>query len=401
MKRIWLLLLCCCLLLAACGGSQENTGEPETLPPLPEPVPQSEPVPDETDYAAALSAVFDEVDETPQDEFAFEVQGKTVTLTAYLGTGAAVRVPKMLGGFPVTAIADEVFANREDLKILILPETIIAFGDRILENTALTALCAPFPTAGGYLGVLWGASASTGNRVPALKPLRYYRVLASAQTPFCLPANALSGCAGLVALELPEGSELGDSALANCESLCYLNAETLTKVGEKALDGCVSLQKLKFGDELAEMGFAALRDCRSLMDLEIPFIGSSAQKQTGKQSERTDFLGYVFGAVKPAFAKGFYPPFLKKVTISEVCEELPDFALYECVSLTELSLPETLKRVGGRALAGCTSLKELILPEGCAEIGDAACAGCTALAHVQMPDGIKIGQNAFLNCPVK
>lgn len=402
MKRILLLLICCCLLLAACAGTPEGVKEPETLPDLPEPIPQTEPTPDATDYAAALSAVFDDVEEPPQTDFEYETNGKTATLTAYRGTRETVCVPGTLGGYPVTAIADGVFANRENLKVLILPETISDFGAGILKNTALTALCSPFPIAGGYLGVLWGAAASTGNRVPALKSLRYFKVLAPAkEQPFRLPANGLSDCTGLVALELPEGSELGDFSLSGCEKLAYLNAGTLTKVGEKAFDGCVSLQKLEFGNNLAQMGFAALRDCRSLMKLELPFIGGSTQEQPENPSERTDFLGFVFGAVKPAFAKEFYPPFLKKITLLEGCEALPDFALYECASLTELSLPDSLKRIGGRALAGCTSLCRLSLPDGCTEIGDAACAGCSSLAVVQMPEGARIGKNAFLGCPLE
>lgn len=399
MKRILLLLICCCLLLAACAGTPEGVKEPEILPDLPEPIPQTEPTPDATDYAAALAAVFDGVEETQQTDFEYETQGGTATLTAYRGENEAVRVPKTFGGYPVTAIADGVFANRENLKVLILPETISDFGAGILKNTALTALCSPFPIAGGYLGVLWGAAASTGNRVPALKSLRCFKVLAPATEPFRLPANGLSDCTGLVALELPEGSELGDFSLSGCEKLAYLNAGTLTKVGEKAFDGCVSLQKLEFSDNLTQIGFAALRDCRSLMKLELPFIGGSTQEQPENPSERTDFLGFVFGAVKPAFAKEFYPPFLQKVTLLEGCEALPDFALYECASLTELSLPGSLKRIGGRALAGCTSLCRLSLPDGCTEIGDAACAGCSSLAVVQMPEGARIGKNAFLNCP--
>ena len=272
-----------------------------------------------------------------------------------------------------------------------------------MKNTALIALCAPFPTEAGYLGALWGIAETTGNRAPILKSLQYLKLLApeGGETPYRLPANGLAGCTGLVALELPAGSELGNSALANCESLRYLNAETLTKAGEKALDGCSSIQTLKFGTGLSEIGFAALRDCRSLTELELPFVGTSAQKQTGEPSERTDFLGYLFGAVKPAFAKGFYPAFLKKITLSEGCADLPDFALYECASLENLSLPSTLTRVGGRALSGCTSLAELRLPAGCLAIGDAACAGCTALRTVSMPDGVSIGQNAFLGCPLE
>ncbi len=403
MKRIFLALLCCCLLLAACGGKPENTGEPETLPPLPEEISQTEPEKDETDYAAALSAVFDGVEENPQTDFEYEVRENTAILTAFLGESEVVRVPARLGGVPVTAIADGVFANRTDIKTLILPATVTDYGNNVLKNTALTALCAPFPSAAGYLGFLWGVAEANGNRSPVLKSLRYLKLTnpSSAQAPFLLPAKGLANCEGLIALELPEGSGIGTSSLAGCDGLRYLNSETLTRVGEKALDGCASLQSLRFGAELVEIGFAALRDCKSLMELELPFVGTSKQPQTAEPSERTDFLGYLFGAGKPAFAKGFYPPFLKALILSEGCAELPEFALYECASLQTLVLPSTLTRVGGRALGNCTALTELLLPDACRTVGDAACAGCTALVRVGLPAGVTVGQNAFLGCPLQ
>ena len=387
MKRIFLVLLCLCLLLAACGGKDEGVKEPETLPDLPESILQVEPTPDTTDYAAALSAVFT-VEETVQTDFAYSVAEGAATLTAYTGEAAVVRVPALLGGVPVTKIAEGVFQNREQLKVLILPATVTHFGTDFLKNTALTALCTPL--------------LDDGNK-SFLKSITYLKLLAvpSAAQAFMLPANYLENCNALVALELPAGSELGDFALVNCKKLMYLNADVLTKVGEKALEGCSSLQSLKFGTGLSQLGFAALRDCNSLMELEIPFVGTSAAKQTGEPSERTDYLGYLFGAEKPAFAKGFYPAFLKKITLLEGCVELPDFAFYECASLQVLSLPTTLTRVGGRALSGCTALTELILPGACTVIGDAACAGCTALSRVQMPDEIAVGQNAFLGCPLE
>ncbi len=387
MKRIFPMLLCICLLLAACSGKEESIQEPETLPDLPESVWQVEPTLDTTDYAAALSSVFT-VAETAQTEFAYDIAEGSATLTAYTGEGAVVRVPALLGGFPVTKIAEGVFQNREQLKVLILPATVTDFGTDFLKNTALTALCTP---------LLDDANKSF------LKSITYLKLLAdpSAEGSFVLPAHHLENCTALVALELPEGSELGDFALVNCKKLMYLNADALTKVGEKALEGCSSLQSLKFGTGLIQIGFAALRDCKSLMDLEIPFVGISAAKQTGEPSERTDYLGYLFGAEKPAFAKGFYPAFLKKITLLEGCAELPDFAFYECTSLQTLSLPATLTRIGGRALSGCTALTELILPDACTSIGDAACSGCTALSRVQMPAGISVGQNAFWGCPLE
>lgn len=394
MKRLAILLLAGLLMLCACGRP-EQPSEPAGTDPATPPAAGTPPTVDETDYAALLDGCFSEVAENVEADFTVTDDGEGVTVTAYLGAGGRVRVPERIGGKPVTGIGDGAFANRDDLETVILPDTVTAFGSGIFAGTTLTALRTMLPAGEekGFLGYFWGASSYRDNAMPALRSLRYLEIrqLPGQSARFVLPHHACFDCAGLVAVRLPVLTAVGDDAFAECSDLRYLNAEDFSEVGDRAFRGCGALQSLAFGDRLTRIGFAALRDCRSLMSLSLPFIGETEEKNT--------FLGYLFGAETPTLASGFYPPFLRSIVLSEKCSALPAFALFECRSLQSLTLPSTLTSIGACAMHGCTHLSALVIPDACRAIGDEACAGCVRLASVTYPSDAVCGLNVFLGCP--
>lgn len=68
-------------------------------------------------------------------------------------------------------------------------------------------------------------------------------------------------------------------------------------------------------------------------------------------------------------------------------------------SLTEISLPEGLNRIGDFAFFGCGSLTEIALPEGLTAIGEEAFSDCNLLREVSLPDSLTtIGAGVFLDC---
>ena len=394
MKRFLILLTVVLLLVSACGRPKEEMPETPTAPTeTTEPLPP--PTIDQTDYSARLDDLFN-VLPNEESSFEFTVFNGTATVTDYTGNGGAVRVPDTLGGAPVTAIGDGAFADRDDIQTLIFPDTVTEFGTEILQGTALTAFRTPFPTGeeNGFLGYFWGAATDRDNALPILRSLKYLEIRRSAQTEeaFVLRHHALYDCTDLVAVRLPSMTQVGERAFFGCKNLRYLNADAIYEIGDYAFCGCSKLQTLSFGAVLSRVGFAALQDCNELMELTLPFIGGSRIENI--------YLGYLFGAETPAFSEKFYSPYLQKVTLSEGCSELPDFALFECRSLQTIILPETLTVIGARALSGCTAIQEITLPDACKTIKDAAFAGCTELESVIMENAtlgdISLGVNVFL-----
>ncbi|NLV86687.1 MAG: leucine-rich repeat domain-containing protein [Clostridiales bacterium] len=90
--------------------------------------------------------------------------------------------------------------------------------------------------------------------------------------------------------------------------------------------------------------------------------------------------------------------FLEILRLPAALEEIPRSMCYLCLNLRELTIPDTVKKIGDEAFS--TSGLELInLPEGLEKIGDFAFSGCENLVLSPLPKGLKsIGEKAFANC---
>ena len=74
-------------------------------------------------------------------------------------------------------------------------------------------------------------------------------------------------------------------------------------------------------------------------------------------------------------------------------------AFYDCTTLTRVTLPGSLRRIGMLAFAGCSGLTSVELPEGLEWIEGSAFIFCTALTHVVLPGSLwRMEDNAFRGC---
>lgn len=74
-------------------------------------------------------------------------------------------------------------------------------------------------------------------------------------------------------------------------------------------------------------------------------------------------------------------------------------AFYECKSLTEIIIPDSVKSIGDWAFAFCKALKSISIPNGITEIGSSLFSNCHSLNSLIIPNSVtKIGSSAFWNC---
>lgn len=85
---------------------------------------------------------------------------------------------------------------------------------------------------------------------------------------------------------------------------------TLKRIGAYAFARCARLQSIVIPARVTTIGPCALLECSGLTDLQVPFIGSSADAQDG-------FLAYLFGASDLVDIKdSIFPSRLTRVTVS-------------------------------------------------------------------------------------
>lgn len=372
-----------------------------------------------TDFWKTMNAGFENAVLGAESDFEIETVNGEVTILSYKGTEEHLRVPATIGGLPVTAIADGAFAvpmeepkdesqendqkeNQEEekapqlqLKTLILPESITALGEGILARCeSLHSLQTPLMGASKestqYLGYLFGATTHADNARDVPDTLKCFKLTGEWQA---LPAFSLFDCNDLVCLELPETLTVIEKfALFNGASLRQIDGlERITVFGDRALMDCSALQSVTLADELEAVGFGTFEGCKALRSMTLPFVGHTPGEHT--------YLGYLFGASQPDFAKGFYPADLCRITLRNTCRTLGDYAFYQCETLKEITLPEGLESIGVRAFYGCERLWSITFPGTLTTIREAAFFGCDALSAITFAEGLTtLGINTFYNC---
>ena len=89
---------------------------------------------------------------------------------------------------------------------------------------------------------------------------------------------------------------------------------------------------------------------------------------------------------------------VKRVFIPDEVTIIKDNAFAYCMSLTELILPNSLKKLGKTVIVGCRQIENVIVPEFLTEI-PAESFAYSSIKTIALPGGIKkIGDGAFKNC---
>lgn len=391
-----LALLMLCTGLLSCKKKEEPTPPPaETAPP---PLTEGQKIDytEDAELQATLDALyrtFEGLEARPTTEFLYTEGEDGVTVTAYQGEASVVRIPDTVNQKPVVAVAAQAFAQNTALTAVYLPDSVVRVGTGAFQNcTSLKALRTPVLGESDktqFLGYAFGAKNYLDNPIHVPPSLAYLELGGSAST---LWEFSLFDCNDLIALRLPTGmTALGSYSLYECRSLVAVNTAHLTKVGDYAMRSCAALTRLDFGNSLTSIGLGAFEGCVSLRRMTLPFVGGSANENT--------YLGYIFGATLPEFAKGYYPPYLCEITLSAGVGSLGDHAFFECESLTDIHLPDGVMSVGIRAFAGCIRLRSVSLPNSVTAIRENAFFGCKSLQSVSLGNSLQtLGINAFYNC---
>lgn len=414
-KKILVSLLAVLLILtsvSACGNQNKTNNEVEETTDAPVDTTPVEIEDEGIDFWVENNAGFENAIIGTEDDFEIEIANGEVTILSYKGIHEHLMIPSVINGLPVVGIADGAFAMVEEdaetvdenteekpvpvqLKTLIIPKSVTQIGKGILAgcetlHSLQTPLMGETQEGTQYLGYLFGADTHENNARDIPVALKCLRLTADWQT---LPAYALFDCNDLICLSLPENVTVIEKfAIYNGASLRQINGlEKIVTFGDRALMNCSDLQILTLGDALESVGFGAFEGCKSIRAMTLPFVGGSKTENP--------YLGYVFGAAQPDFAQGFYPANLEKITLTDACQALGNYAFFECESLKEVTLPEGLTTIGVRAFYKCESLWSIKIPNSVTTIREEAFLGCDALMSIVFGQGLtSIGINAFYNC---
>ncbi len=302
----------------------------------------------------------------------YEPNQTGVTLTSWssgFGSSGSVTIPAEKDGKPVTVIGKLAFENRQDVKKIVVPDTVTE-----IES---------------------GAFRGCTNLQEIVLP----------DTLVSIGAEVFSGCRSLKSFTLPAGvTELRAETFLNCTSLTDVKLhDGLTKLHASVFSGCYSLEEIKLPEGLDELPARLFYQCGALKSIVIPAsvkeIGAYAFESC-KQLTDVTFLSEMEGG-KISAAAFRWCTGLKTFQVPKGVTEMSAEAFYGCSALEEITMPEWLAdcKISESTFQNCTSLRSIVIPEGVATISAHAFRGCTSLSSVTVPASLRsIGSSAFREC---
>ena len=289
--------------------------------------------------------------------FTYEVEGKTVTITAYTGSDTTVTVPAKIGGRRVAKIAKGAFSSSK--------ATSIVF-DADISQITLDEECFKGQTTITYVEL-----------PSALKEI---------------PASCFEDCTALGHIVLPAGvTKIGNNAFEGCSSLSYTGNDSenkvvtlpseLTSLGEEAFKECTKISSLVVGDKLQIISKSAFEGCTSLSKITF-----------GDES-----------AVSRIQEKAFYNTRLNGFKLPDTLLTIDAYAFAKDTSssFTSLTVPASVTQIDEYAFSGCTYLKTVTFAEGSAikKIGEGIFKDCAYLTSITLPATLtEIPSLAFNGC---
>ena len=214
--------------------------------------------------------------------------------------------------------------------------------------------------------------------------------------------QAFSGCDGLISVKVKDGDGtsnptiIGDHAFHWCSLLANVELPSnTTTIGEFAFYNCAKLEKITIPSSVTSIG----RDFVSNCTCEVIWDENSKATTLSKDA----FSSYMGTSIKlPSSIKVIdeyafsYCTNLTTVTMGNITS-LGKRAFYNCKSLSNIDLGNSLESIGDGAFYWCTSLESLTLPNTLTAIGENAFENCTCeIIWEDTPTITTIGKNAFM-----
>ena len=179
-------------------------------------------------------------------------------------------------------------------------------------------------------------------------------------------------------------TSIHSSAFAQCYSLSQVTIpNTIISIGSNAFEQCVSLRAIVIPNSVESIGIFAFNACSSLETIvisnNIQTIAEWAFKGTRWYDNQLDgpiYLGNVLYGYKGDMPQN------TSIDIAEGTISITPSAFNGCTSLISISLPNSLKIIGGRAFYACSSLSSITIPESITNIEKDAFGGCKSLTSV-------------------
>ena len=218
-----------------------------------------------------------------------------------------------------------------------------------------------------------------------------------------IDGGAFYKCAHITSITLPHTIVgIAEDAFAFCKGLTEITIpDSVQYIGFNAFEGCENLTSVVIPEHVTTIGERAFTKCSQLSSISIPksvnSVGRDAFKGTPWYDSLPDGVVYI-NNVLYAY-KGKMTMTETAIKVRNGTTDIVEHAFRNCISLTSIALPKTIKTIGACAFSNCHALTSIVIPKGVTHIERATFSDCYSLAHVLLPEGLTdIDKAAFQGC---
>lgn len=93
------------------------------------------------------------------------------------------------------------------------------------------------------------------------------------------------------------------------------------------------------------------------------------------------------------------PEKVKKSNAEYIVNIIEDYAFINCLNITDISIPESITKIGDGVFRNCTGLKNILIPNSVSSIGNSTFYSCSNLSSVKLSNKlIAINEQTFYKC---
>jgi hypothetical protein len=171
--------------------------------------------------------------------------------------------------------------------------------------------------------------------------------------------------------------KIGNSSFYNCkklEQIDFSKCTELLEIEDRAFYGC-NIKEIKFPSTLKLIGTKSFFNCKKLKQIDFSKCTELLEIEDEAFSQCENLVELDFSqctALKKIGTKAFYEcGKLKKIDLSKCAElrEIEDDTFYWCWKLEEITLPDSVTRIGDDAFR-CCNLKKFDMPASLEEVGE-------------------------------
>ena len=280
-----------------------------------------------------------------------DASGEFAVVLEYTGTATEVRIAESYKGVPVTQIYNKAFYKNQNIKSVIIPDSVTSIGISAFEGcSSLTSVV-------------------IGDSVTSIGDYTFYN------------------CRRLTSVVMGDSvTSIGGYAFYNCSSLTsVVIGDSVTSIGSHAFSDCSSLTNVVIGDSITSIGDSAFKSCSSLTSIEVDENNKNYKSIDGVlySKDGTTLIQYPIGKKDTSFI------------IPDSVTSIGDWAFSSCRSLTSVVIGDSVTSIGDYAFRYCGSLTSVEIGGSVTSIGDYAFYSCGNLTNLTLGKGIrKMGRNS-------